>query len=70
MGNPAAPVLQPKASSGALLAIPISRRKHQPTEKAYRLTNNMEPLAQHIIQYHHLDSYFQRKKTHTHFSAI
>lgn len=67
MGNTAAPVLQPEASSKTLLAIPNSKRKHQPTEKAYGLTN-MEPLAQHIIQYHRFDSYFQRffkeKKPH------
>lgn len=38
----------------------------------------MEPLAQHIIQYHHFDSYFQRgekktkqkKKNQLDFSAI
>lgn len=32
----------------ALLAIPVSKRKQQPTKKSYRLTNPTEPLAQHI----------------------
>lgn len=46
----AASVPQPKASSEVLLAILISKRKHQSTEKVYRLPNHIQPMAQHIIQ--------------------
>jgi len=36
--------------------------KQQRTEKAYRLTCDMETPTQQIVQYHHFDSYFQERK--------
>lgn len=53
--------------------MPISKTKHQPAEKAYTLPIHMETLTQHIIQYHHFDSQFYKRKnkqTQLDFSAI
>lgn len=36
--------------------------KQQRTEKAYRLTCDMETPTQQIVQYHQFDSYFQERE--------